>query len=178
MTNISTNRTKFNTTQAWDKFLTYLKEIQANKIDEARQNCYKDIERYRGRTLLVYATNFLNNPSSEDVKNFITLDDIDGFHDLIDSIKDTKKTKVDVLLHSPGGMPDATERVVNLLRDSFEEIDFLIPHSAYSAATMLALSGDNIILHPNAVLGPIDPQIGGIPARTIKSGFNKIYRRP
>ena len=50
----------------------------------------------------------------------------------------------------------------------------MIPHSAYSAATMLALSGNRIILHPNATLGPIDPQINGIPARSIKRGFEKV----
>ena len=41
---------------------------------------------------------------------------------------------------------------------------------------MLALSGDNIILHPNAILGPIDPQINGIPARMIKNSFEKIKK--
>ena len=39
---------------------------------------------------------------------------------------------------------------------------------------MLALSGDSIILHPSATLGPIDPQINGIPARSIKRGFEKV----
>jgi len=41
---------------------------------------------------------------------------------------------------------------------------------------MLALSGNNIILHPSASLGPIDPQINGIPARSIKRGFEKVKR--
>jgi hypothetical protein len=84
---------------------------------------------------------------------------------------------VDVLLHSPGGRPDATERLVNLLRGKFDEVNFLIPHSAYSAATMLALSGNKIILHRSATLGPIDPQINGIPARSIKRGFEKAKER-
>ena len=95
--------------------------------------------------------------------------------DLVNSVKDSKS--VDVLLHSPGGRPDATERLVELLRNHFEEVNFLIPHSAYSAATMLALSGDSIILHSSAVLGPIDPQINGIPARAIKRSFEKIKEK-
>jgi hypothetical protein len=81
---------------------------------------------------------------------------------------------VDVLIHSPGGSPDATERIVNILRNRFKEVHFLIPHSAYSAATMLALSGDSVTLHPSATLGPIDPQLNGTPARSIKRGFEKV----
>lgn len=39
---------------------------------------------------------------------------------------------------------------------------------------MLALSGDSVVLHPSATLGPIDPQLNGIPARSIKRGFEKV----
>jgi len=41
---------------------------------------------------------------------------------------------------------------------------------------MLALSGDSIVLHPSATLGSIDPQINGIPARSIKRGFEKVKK--
>ena len=104
----------------------------------------------------------------------IDLDDVDGFTDLVDSV--ANRSEVDVLLHSPGGSPEATERIVELLRTRFEKVCFLIPHSAYSAATMLALSGDEIVLHRSASLGPIDPQINGIPARALKRGFEKAKR--
>src|SRR5258706_219264 len=81
----------------------------------------------------------------------------------------------DVLIHSPGGSPEATERIVALLRSRFRaDVQFLVPHSAYSAATMLVLSGNQIILHPSATLGPIDPQVNGLPARSIRRGFDKI----
>jgi len=141
-----------------------------------RENCYKDIEDIRGRPLLVYATKFLENVSPNS-QNFIDLPDIDGFTDLINSVKVKNSDSVDVLLQSPGGKSDATERLVGLLRRHFKQVDFLIPHSAYSAATMLALSGNNIILHPSAVLTPIDPQFKDIPARVIKKGFEKIKEK-
>ena len=118
-------------------------------------------------------TKFFETPPN--THNFIDFPDIEGWVDLVNSVKGNKT--VDVLLHSPGGRPDATERLVELLRNHFNEVNFLIPHSAYSAATMLALSGDSIILHPNAVLGPIDPQINGIPARAIKKSFEKIKEK-
>jgi hypothetical protein len=135
-----------------------------------RTECYNEIERLRKRPLLVYASRFLNAPNGAQVS--IDLSDIDGFTDLVSSFQDSDS--VDVLIHSPGGQPDATERIVNILRTNFSEVHFIIPHSAYSAATMLALSGNSITIHPSATLGPIDPQLNGIPARSIKRGFEKV----
>ena len=166
------NRIKIKSTQDWHNFIKQ-SNTQINPFT-LRENCYKDIEKVRSRPLLVYATKFLEG-TSPGTPNFIDLPDVDGFTDLINSVKNNDA--VDVLLHSPGGRPDATERLVKLLRSHFKEVDFLIPHSAYSAATMLALSGNNIILHPSATLGPIDPQINGLPARIRKNGFEKIKER-
>ena len=165
------NRTKFKTTQDWHNFLNKSKG-SFNPLD-LRINCYKDIEKHRKRPLLVYVTKFFETPPG--APNFIDFPDLEGWVDLVNSVKNS--TAVDVLLHSPGGRPEATERLVELLRNHFEEVNFLIPHSAYSAATMLALSGDSITLHPSAVLGPIDPQINGIPARAIKRSFEKIKEK-
>lgn len=135
-----------------------------------RFQCYKDIEEYRKRPLIVYASKFLDTlPNSP---NSIDISDVDGFTDLAQALQSYHE--VDVLLHSPGGRPDATERIVHILRSKFQQVHFLIPHSAYSAATMLALSGNSITLHPSATLGPIDPQLSGIPARSIKRGFEKV----
>lgn len=165
-------RKKFNTIQNWYDYINENqgKPLTGQDLLALRVSCYKEIEKHRGCPLLVYATKFLDS-QPEGIPNFIDLSDVDGFTDLINSI--TENDKIDVLLHSPGGRPDATERIVGILRNKFKEVNFLIPHSAYSAATMLALSGDNVILHSSATLGPIDPQINGIPARSIKRGFEK-----
>jgi ClpP class serine protease len=136
-----------------------------------RFNCYLEIETIRKRPLLIYASKFIN--ALPNTPNFIDLSDIDGFTDLVQSLSG-QGDSVDVLLHSPGGQPEATERIVHILRNRFNEVHFIVPHSAYSAATMLALSGDSITLHPSATLGLIDPQLNGIPARSIKRGFEKV----
>src|SRR3990170_4082509 len=171
-------RKKFKTTQDWNEFLIERQQLgqqtTGKDLFAFRKACYEEIEKYRGRPLLIYATKFLEGVP-QGAPNFIDLSDVDGFTDLINSVKGGGS--VDVLLHSPGGRPDATERLVGLLRGKFNEVNFLIPHSAYSAATMFALSGNNIVLHPSATLGPIDPQINGIPARSIKRGFEKIKER-
>lgn len=171
-------RIKFKSFQDWHNLFTQLQQqasngqpVEINPL-EFRLNCYKDIEALRGRPLLIYAAKFVNGVTSG-IQNFIDLGDVDGFTDLINSIP-PEKNSIDILIHSPGGKPDVTERIVYLLRKRFEEVHFLVPHSAYSAATMLALSGDSITLHSSATLGPIDPQLNGIPARSIRKGFAKV----
>lgn len=142
-----------------------------NDLLVMRLACYEAIEKLRKRPLLIYASKFIN--ALPNTPNNIDISDIDGFTDLVQSLNG-KSESVDVLIHSPGGQPDATERIVHILRNKFKEVHFLVPHSAYSAATMLALSGDSITLHPSATLGPIDPQLNGTPARSIKRGFDKV----
>jgi len=140
-------------------------------LNGLRFECYKEIEKLRGRPLFVYAVKFPGAHPKAPVQ--IDLSDVDGFTDLISNVP-AGSDSVDVLIHSPGGSAEATERIVGLLRSAFTQVAFLVPHSAYSAATMLALSGDEVILHPSGTLGPIDPQIDGTPARSIQRGFVKV----
>ena len=157
----------------WHNYRDSLKEgITGADLYRLRQACYAEIEKLRERPLFVYATQFLEAPHPS-APISLDLRDIDGFIDLVESVNEDDKA-VDVLIHSPGGAPDATERVVSILRNRFSEVAFLVPHSAYSAATMLALSGNEVILHPCASLGPIDPQINGVPARAIRKGFERV----
>ena len=176
-------RKRFKSTQDWNDFigplLQYGQGITGQSLFDLRKACYAEIEALRGHPLLIYATKFLDG-GPPNIPNQIDLSDVDGFTDLINSVG-SNHSSVDVLLHSPGGRPDATERIVGLLRNKFQEVNFLIPHSAYSAATMLALSGNNVIFHPSATLGPIDPQVGVptkeglrfVPAKSIVNGFKK-----
>ncbi|MEQ8473633.1 MAG: hypothetical protein RIC35_20715 [Marinoscillum sp.] len=169
--NQSHQRPRFRTTQDWNNFIAQNQQgLTGDYLLNLRVECYKEIEKIRKRPLLIYASRFIGTPPG--TPSSIDLSDIDGFTDLVSSYND--HDSVDVLIHSPGGQPDATERIVNILRNNFSNVHFIIPHSAYSAATMLALSGNSITLHPSATMGPIDPQINGTPARSIKRGFEKV----
>ncbi|MBI4539490.1 MAG: hypothetical protein HY704_08280 [Gemmatimonadetes bacterium] len=166
-------RRRFVRVSDWHDLLNEAKQSEEGiNLYELRQACYRDIERLRGRPLLVYGSQFIPPPHPR-APVTIDLEDIDGFTDLINAVEEDVES-VDVLVHSPGGSPEATERIVDLLRARFRQVTFLVPHSAYSAATMLALSGNEIILHPSASLGPIDPQINGTPARSIRRGFDRV----
>jgi hypothetical protein len=166
---------KFKTVQELDSWMVQFSNkgapIDGETLLGFRRDCYKKIESIRKRPLIVYASKFWDIPPGTPVS--IDLSDIELFVDLVNSIPSGERS-LDVLVHSSGGAADVTERIVGILRARFEEVHFLIPHSAYSAATMLALSGNSILMHPNAVLGPIDPQFGGTPGRSIQRGFEKI----
>jgi Serine dehydrogenase proteinase len=164
------NQLRFKTTLDFHNWLNENNQANGADLQRLRSECYKRIEKLRGRPLLVYASAFIQGRPGTSIELF----DIEGFTDLVNSVSGSE---VDIILHSPGGSPDATERIVNILRNKFDKITFIIPHSAYSAATMLALSGNEIILHPSASLGPIDPQINGTPARQIRDGFKKALDR-
>lgn len=162
--------------QDWHDYINKCRQENKNldgvTLFNLRKKCYSKIEKHLNRSLIIYATKI----AAANVPNYIDIGDVDGFTDLINSIPSEKK-EIAIMIHSPGGFPDATERIVKIIRDRFKDVIYLIPHSAYSAATMLAMSGNKIIFHPSAAIGPIDPQIGGIPARTFKRGFEKIKQK-
>lgn len=120
---------------------------------ELRQALIKEIENETGRRLLVYVAD-INKPSS-----LVTPEDKTGFSDLIQGIEEKQ---IDILVNSPGGFAEVTESIVGMLRSRFDHIRFIIPNMAKSAATLLCLSGDELLMDHRSELGPIDPQVGYI----------------
>ncbi len=64
-----------------------------------------------------------------------------------------------VILDTAGGIVEVVERIVRVLRHHYAEVRFLVPDRAMSAGTVLAMSGDDILMDYHSCLGPIDPQI-------------------
>ncbi|MCC6740932.1 MAG: serine dehydrogenasease [Planctomycetia bacterium] len=71
----------------------------------------------------------------------------------------TRRASLLVVLCTPGGIIETVERIVNVLRTHYPEVRFLVPDYALSAGTVLALSGDAILMDYFSCLGPIDPQV-------------------
>ena len=145
--------------------------LNSQELYNKRQGLIKEIEKKTGRPLIIYSTK-LDAP--REASNQIVSDDIIGFSDLTANITEDK---LDVFIESPGGDLAAAQRIVELLRNKFKHIRFFIPGSAFSAATMIALSGDEILMDERGVLGPIDPQINGIPARSILNAFDAMKEK-
>jgi hypothetical protein len=117
-----------------------------------RREVYKAIEVYRKRPLIVLATSTRHN-----VNALLASDIVRELIDQIDAI--TNGDSIDVLLHSTGGDALAAWKLMSILRERFKKIGVLVPFMAFSAATIFALGADEIVMHPHASLGPIDPQI-------------------
>ena len=148
----------------WDEVR---KEILAESRDESTGESAPDVVRRRKiqrveeiteTPLVVYAVSFIDDSKAARVGAGLQIDlaDKTGFNQ---ATSDVPPGPLDVLLHSPGGSPTATESLVHQLRADYSPIRFIVPHTAKSAATMLALSGNTTLLGPNAELGPIDPQL-------------------
>lgn len=73
--------------------------------------------------------------------------------------RDERRDSLLVLIDTPGGVVEVVERIVRILRMHYREVKFLIPDRALSAGTILAMSGDAILMDYHSVLGPIDPQV-------------------
>jgi hypothetical protein len=141
------------------------KEIEAKRgpnapggdFDGVRRSKYEAVTKLTGRPLIVYCTAFHNAAKAQlGPLMSIDLSDKDGFNEVTQNIK---AEAVDVFIHSPGGSPEATESIVKLLRSRFKDIRFIVTGSAKSAATMLALSGNAILMDMAGELGPFDPQV-------------------
>jgi ClpP class serine protease len=74
---------------------------------------------------------------------------------------------IDLILHTPGGLVLATEQIARALIRHTAKVTVYVPHYAMSGGTMLALAADEIVMDANAVLGPVDPQLGNFPAASI-----------
>jgi ClpP class serine protease len=74
---------------------------------------------------------------------------------------------IDLVLHTPGGLVLAAEQISAALQKHPAKVTVFVPHYAMSGGTMIALAADEIVMDENAVLGPVDPQIGRFPAVSI-----------
>ncbi len=136
-----------------------------------RKRYIQKLFKYTSRPVILYASAF-DVKGRDNLPFMIMRNDIQGFMSALSGIEGNE---VDLILHSPGGQAEATEQIVNYLRQKFAHIRVIIPQNAMSAATMLACAADVIVMGKHSALGPIDPQInfGGIsvPAQSILDEF-------
>ncbi|GHU43320.1 serine protease [Spirochaetia bacterium] len=107
-----------------------------------------------------------------------------SFLQLVEQLADdtNKKEALFVVLTTPGGSAIAVERYVNILRQHYKEVNFIVPDYAYSAGTIFCMSGDNIFMDYFSVLGPIDPQITNkegrmVPALGYLDKINELIKK-
>jgi hypothetical protein len=76
-----------------------------------------------------------------------------------DHLPNRRVKQLDLVIHSNGGDGVVPWRLMTLLHEYAEKVDVLVPHRAFSAATLAALGAHEIVMHPMGMLGPIDASI-------------------
>ncbi len=137
-----------------------------------RKKLYKKLEEKRKKPLITYVTSIRQGCPAQ-----MAQDVLPQFIKQINEI-DSKDDEIDLLILSNGGDPIVSWRIISLLREKFKKISVLIPYTAYSAATLLALGADEIIMHPYGNLGPIDPQLNFVNSsgRQTTIGYEDIIK--
>jgi ClpP class serine protease len=135
-------------------------------VGRQRAAAIRQIERKRRSRVIVMihrqeSVSLLGVP----VSRYITIEDSEA---VLRAIRLTKPdVPIDIILHTPGGLVLAAEQIAHALVRHKAPVTVMVPHYAMSGGTLLALASDKIIMDPNAVLGPVDPQLGRFPARGI-----------
>jgi ClpP class serine protease len=67
---------------------------------------------------------------------------------------------IDLILHTPGGLVLASDQIAHALKRHQGRVTVMVPHYAMSGGTLVALAADAVLMDADAVLGPVDPQLG------------------
>lgn len=132
--------------------------------DKIRRKYLKELADYTERDTILVSSAFTSKKFSM-LPSFVvslTNQDIQGF---MSALHGLRGDKLDLILHSPSGILEAAEQIVNYLRQKYDDIRAIVPQNAMSVATMIACACDKIIMGKHSALGPIDPQIT-IPTET------------
>jgi ClpP class serine protease len=94
--------------------------------------------------------------------------DLNDAEDILEAIRRTPPNQpLELILHTPGGLVLPALQIARAVKAHKGKKTVFVPHYAMSGGTLIALAADEIVLNTHAVLGPIDPQIGGLPAASI-----------
>ena len=74
---------------------------------------------------------------------------------------------IDLIIHTPGGLVLAAEQIAQALVRRQGKVTVFVPHYALSGGSLIAMGADEIVMDENAVLGPVDPQVGQFPAASL-----------
>ncbi|MCX7781558.1 MAG: ATP-dependent Clp protease proteolytic subunit [Negativicutes bacterium] len=148
--------------------------LRQQTLERSRLRLIRMIEERRGSRLITMihrqeAISFLGVP----ISRYINIEDSEQVLRAIRMTPDDMP--IDILLHTPGGLVLASEQIARALTRHPAKVTVFVPHYAMSGGTMIALAADEIVMDCNAVLGPVDPQLGQYPAVSI---LKAVERKP
>ncbi|GBD08767.1 hypothetical protein HRbin22_01008 [Candidatus Thermoflexus japonica] len=128
-----------------------------------RQAIIAELERERGTRVITMIHR--REPWEDGAQESITIEDTEF---VLMRIRTTPPEQpIDLILHTPGGLALAAEMIAMALKRHPSPVTVMVPFYAMSGGTLIALAADEIRMEPYSVLGPVDPQIAGLPAVSI-----------
>ena len=157
---------------SWNEVLNEVTAVQVDPFHEVMTKYLAKLHEKRGRNVIAYYSGWLLKGGEEES---LAINDMDmnSFMAVVHGMGDFGKG-LDLILHTPGGVVEATESIGDYLRNIFEtDIEVFIPQLAMSAGTMLACIAKTIYMGKQSSIGPIDPQIPHPKWGTVSAGFIK-----
>lgn len=132
-----------------------------------RVKLYRQLEGKRKKPLIVYVTSMRRNATAQIAG--------DAISELLSQLEQLPAgtQDLDLMLGSFGGDGSVAWRIVSLIRERVSKFSVLVPQAAFSAATLIALGADEIVIHPHGNLGPTDPQITNL-AKNVQFGSEDL----
>lgn len=141
--------------------------LSRRALQARRARALRALERARGGTRLIALIHRQETVGVLGVPfyRFIDIEDSEAVLRVVRQTPD--EAPLDLLLHTPGGLVLASEQIAYALKTHTGKVTVLVPHYAMSGGTLLALAADEIRMDEAAVLGPVDPQLGDVPAAAL-----------
>lgn len=143
-------------------------------LDASRQRMISSIERQRAsRVILLVHRQETMSILGFPVFRYI---DVNDAEEVLRAIRLTDPTvPLDIVLHTPGGLVLAALQIARAIHRRRAKVTAVVPHYAMSGGSLIALAADEIVMSEDAVLGPVDPQLGQRPAVSI---LKAVERKP
>ena len=117
----------------WSEILAELGQTQKQgtppDYDGVRRKYLLGLHQHTKRNVILYASGWLQKEEAPPTLVSISDEDIQAFMEVTHGLGGGK---LDLILHSPGGSPEATEAVVSYLRSRFSHIRVIMPQLAIS----------------------------------------------
>ena len=147
--------------------ISALQPVLKQRILEAsRRHLIATIERQRNSRVIL----LVHRQESMSILGFPVLRyiDVNDSEELLRAVHLTDPAvPIDIVLHTPGGLVLASLQIARAIHKHKGKVTAFVPHYAMSGGTLIALAADEIVMSEDAVLGPVDPQLGRYPAASI-----------
>jgi len=147
-------------------FISVMPLIQKKIMESRRLALIRKLEKKRGSRVISLIhrqerMKFLGFPLMKYI-------DINDSEEILRAIRFTAEDMpIDIIIHTPGGLVLSAEQIAMALKRHKAKVTIFVPHYAMSGGTLLCLTANEVLMDENAVLGPVDPQLGEYPAASL-----------